>query len=190
MRFRRGSQLWPFALEMRGTAKAILGRNEEAIADFKSCQETARDLYKNVRSGSNYYTTALHDAQDLQARCFAGEARTLYQMDRFEEADRVYDRFRKQSFVWTEILFEQAWNSFAKGEYNRTLGKLVSYKSPGSEFCLQYRSRRASRAVVSGALHLSGRQPGDQRIQHQVRSRRRGSEEIRREESAQPSDVL
>jgi hypothetical protein len=76
----------------------------------------------------------LHEAQDLQARCFAGEARTLYQMDRFEEADVVYDKIPKQSFVWTEILFEQGWNSFARNEYNRTLGKLVSYKSPALKF--------------------------------------------------------
>src|SRR6185437_922355 len=74
------------------------------------------------------------EAEDLRSRCIAGEARTLYQMDRFQEADRVYDKIPKRSLVWPDILFEQAWNSFAKSEYNRTLGKLVSYKSPALSF--------------------------------------------------------
>ena len=77
---------------------------------------------------------AQREAEDLKARCLAGEARTLYQMDRFDEADQVYDRIAKQSLVWPDILFEQAWNSFGRGEYNRTLGKLVSYKSPALSF--------------------------------------------------------
>ena len=66
----------------------------------------------------------------------AGEARTLYQMDRFDEADQVYDRIPKASLVWPDILFEQAWNSFGRQEYNRSLGKLVSYKSPALNFML------------------------------------------------------
>ena len=38
------------------------------------------------------------------------------------------------SLVWPDILFEQAWNAFGKTEYNRTLGKLVTYKSPALQF--------------------------------------------------------
>jgi hypothetical protein len=74
------------------------------------------------------------EAMDLEARCQAGEARVLYQMDRFDDADLAYDAIPKQSLVWPDILFEQAWNSFARREYNRTLGKLVSYKSPALSF--------------------------------------------------------
>jgi len=58
----------------------------------------------------------------------------LYQMDEFNQADRVYDSISKKSFVWPDTLFEQAWNSFAKQEYNRSLGKLVTYKSPALQF--------------------------------------------------------
>ena len=36
--------------------------------------------------------------------------------------------------VWHEILFEQAWNSYRRSEFNRSLGKLVSYKSPALSF--------------------------------------------------------
>ena len=46
----------------------------------------------------------------------------------------MYDQIPKASFVWTDTLFEHAWNSYAREEYNRTLGKLVSYKSPALQF--------------------------------------------------------
>ena len=111
----KDSPLYPYALELRGSAYAISGKNEAAIADFKNCASRA-------------------PTQDLQARCIAGQARTLYQMDQFEEADRVYDEIPKQSLIWPDILFEQGWNSFAKQEYNRTLGKLVSYQAPALKF--------------------------------------------------------
>lgn len=110
-----GTNVYPYALELRGSAFAISGKNDQAIHDFKECQDVAKGM-------------------DLRARCIAGQARTLYQMDQFEEADRVYDQIPKQSLSWPDILFEQGWNSFAKQEYNRTLGKLVSYKSPALKF--------------------------------------------------------
>ena len=76
----------------------------------------------------------MSEAEDLDARCQAGKARTYYQANQFDAADQAYDRIQKASIVWPDILFEQAWNSFARGEYNRTLGKLVSYKCPALYF--------------------------------------------------------
>ncbi|MCM2324815.1 MAG: hypothetical protein NDJ90_16265, partial [Oligoflexia bacterium] len=116
------SPLWPFALQLRGSAQAMLQQNERALADFRRCQSVAGSV-RPAASGD-----------DLEARCTAGEARTLYQMGRFEDADQAYDQIPKSSLVWPDILFEQAWNAFARHEYNRALGKLVSYKSPALEF--------------------------------------------------------
>ncbi|MBL7714732.1 MAG: hypothetical protein JNL01_04635 [Bdellovibrionales bacterium] len=118
------TQLWPFALQLRGTAYAILGKTQDALRDFRACVDRAEDYPKNK------------EAMDLRARCQASVARVLYQMNRFDEADRVYDSIPKASLVWPDILFEQAWNGFAKGEFNKTLGKLVSYKSPALSFVL------------------------------------------------------
>jgi hypothetical protein len=128
------SPLWPFALQLRGSAQAILGKTEPAIQDFKECQDRADDSAQGFVEGSPRRRLALREADDLGSRCLAGQARTLYQMDRFDDADQVYDRIRKQSLVWPDILFEQAWNSFGRREYNRSLGKLVSYKSPALTF--------------------------------------------------------
>ncbi|MEO7161730.1 MAG: hypothetical protein ABI041_02310 [Bdellovibrionia bacterium] len=129
-----GSAIWPFALHLRGTAHAIMGKNEEAISDFKACASHAFDITNFAGSNPLRQRQTEREADDLRSRCMAGEARTLYQMDDLVAADRSYDRLPKRSFVWPDILFEQAWNSFGRQEYNRTLGKLVSYKSPALNF--------------------------------------------------------
>lgn len=122
---RHDSSLYPYAMQIRGSAKAISGDSQGAIADFKACEDSVPSTIGKSLKREN---------QDLRNRCIAGEARVLYQNGRFADADRAYDRVEKASFVWPEILFEQAWNSFALREYNRSLGKLVSYKSPALKF--------------------------------------------------------
>jgi len=129
-----GSRLWPLALQLRATAYAIGGNNEAAMHDFRECQSSARMIASFESSETRTPGRYRNEAETLRSRCIAGEARTLYQMGRFDDADFVYDRIAKGSYVWPDILFEQAWNSFARNEYNRTLGRLVSYKSPALQF--------------------------------------------------------
>ncbi|MBC7396924.1 MAG: hypothetical protein H7333_05725 [Bdellovibrionales bacterium] len=142
------SPLYPVSLQMRATAEVMLNQVPSGIQDFAACAETAEQR-NNVETGSieeelaKTQPTAMlgkwnnlkkDAARDLKARCTAGQARGLYESGDFEEADRMYDQIPKASFVWTDTLFEHAWNSYAREEYNRTLGKLVSYKSPALEF--------------------------------------------------------
>lgn len=118
------SSLYPFAIHLRGSAYALVGRPEQALQDFDLCSKL-----DPTKLGSEEA-----EAEDLNARCQAGKARIFYETEKFEQADLAYDRVPKVSRVWPNILFEQAWNSFARGELNRTLGKLVSYKSPALSF--------------------------------------------------------
>jgi hypothetical protein len=66
--------------------------------------------------------------------CLAGIARSFFASKDFEKAELSYLDIPKDSFVWPEILFEEAWNSYYQKNYNRTLGKLVSYKAPVFDF--------------------------------------------------------
>ncbi len=142
------SPLYPVGLQMKATAEVMLNQVAAGIQDFGACADTA-DQRNVIESGSieaelaKTQPTAMlakwnvlkkDAARDLRARCTAGQARALYESQDFEEADRMYDQIPKSSFVWTDTLFEHAWNSYAREEYNRTLGKLVSYKSPALEF--------------------------------------------------------
>ena len=124
------SPLWPYSLQLSGTAHALLGQNFEAIRDFKGCATDAARIKSRRNLQLLHVENAEHEVADLKARCQAGEARTLYQMEKFADAERVFDWVPKASFVWPDILFEQAWNSFSRSQLNRTLGRLVSYKSP------------------------------------------------------------
>lgn len=128
------SPLWAFSLQLRGTANAILGKNEDAIRDFEDCASDADRIVGYQGKDATHIRLSEREADDLRSRCVAGKARTLYQMEDFVRADRTYDSLPKKSFVWPDILFEQGWNSFALRQHNRTLGKLVSYKSPALSF--------------------------------------------------------
>ncbi len=130
----KSSPLWPFALQLRGSAYAIHGNADKAVEDFELCVNNSDRVTQGVKSDSTRYRELKSEGEDLKARCMAGVARSYYQADKFEDADRAYDRIQKTSLVWPDILFEQAWNAFARQEYNRTLGKLVSYKSPALSF--------------------------------------------------------
>jgi len=128
------SRLYPFSLELRGTALTIQGRLDEAVDDFRDCQKYAPLVVTEVDADSPRYRSQVNESKDLQARCAADEARAWYQGEKFDDAEKAYDRIPKASRVWPDILFEQAWNAFAKREFNRTLGKLVTYKAPALGF--------------------------------------------------------
>jgi tetratricopeptide (TPR) repeat protein len=129
---------------VRGTAKAISGDEFGAIEDFRSCQRLSRKLYdrfsgEDDTSSDSYKKIKklkANEMLDTESRCIAGEGRVLYEAGKFDQAEKVYDTISKYSFVYTDILFEQGWNAYAKGEFNRTLGKLVSYNSPSLKFVL------------------------------------------------------
>tara|TARA_Y100000590_G_scaffold469003_1_gene654356 strand:- start:3539 stop:5056 length:1518 start_codon:yes stop_codon:yes gene_type:complete len=135
------SPLFPFGLMVRGTSFAIQGNQNAALSDYKKCVRIADQSLEGLDQRNEgefvnevYIKQAETQLDDLKARCQAGVGRVLYQFNQFEQAEIAYDRISKDTFVWTDILFEQAWNAFAKREYNRSLGKLVSYKSPALQF--------------------------------------------------------
>jgi len=64
----------------------------------------------------------------------AGEARVMFAARQYKEAELRYLDISKDAFIWPEILFEEAWTSYYLKNYNRTLGKLVSYRAPVFDF--------------------------------------------------------
>ena len=89
------SSLWPYMLQMRGSALAITGKNWEAIQDFRQCADHSNRILQGNKVDSSIFLS--HEVDDLRSRCVAGEARTFYQMNRFVEADRTYEAISKKS---------------------------------------------------------------------------------------------
>ncbi|NDG85168.1 MAG: hypothetical protein EBX52_09060, partial [Proteobacteria bacterium] len=147
-RVQPGHSLYPLAMQIRGSAKLMLNKPRDALRDFEICEDAAEqrnpsepgsieDQLKREQPEAvmkKWNELRRNAGSDLKARCIANQARVLYELGDFEEADRKYGRIPKSSFVWTDTLFEHAWNSYAREEYNRALGKLVSYKSPILQF--------------------------------------------------------
>lgn len=119
----------PFALLLEGSIFSIKNQNNLAIAAFKNCvQETKRQM-NNASSKNRLRQLAIN-----RDYCTVGKARTEFHNRSYDDASLSYLDLPKDSYVWPEILFEEAWNSFYQRDYNRTLGKLVTYKAPIMSF--------------------------------------------------------
>jgi len=120
---------YPFVANMKGTIHSILGNHKEALTQYADCvriseKEASRDKMQ------------IQEAQLLINRdyCLAGIARVQFAMGDYRKAELNYLDISKESYIWPEILFEEAWTSYYIKNYNRTLGKLVSYKAPVFDF--------------------------------------------------------
>lgn len=124
-----GHSISPFAANMKGVISANLGRHADAVLFFKDC----------IRFSERMIGAADSKIQENQFQmnrdyCIAGLARSQFATKDFKGAESTYLDISKDSFVWPQILFEEAWTSYYLGNYNRTLGKLVSYKAPVFNF--------------------------------------------------------
>ena len=124
-RIPRGHPARPFALLLKGTLYSLMEKPQWAINAFTECVGESRRQERRYRS-----QTRKRQLRINKDTCTAGIARTQFWQKKYEEANLTYLDIEKESVIWPEILFEEAWNSFYLKNYNRTLGKLVTYKSP------------------------------------------------------------
>jgi len=118
----------PFALLVEGSIKSIMGHQDAAINVYERCKVLSLNVSSN---GNELFAKILQVNHDY---CQAGIARAFYAKREYEVSSKAYGRISKQSLVWPEILFEEAWSSFYQKDYNRTLGKLSTYNVPVLDF--------------------------------------------------------
>ncbi|MFZ4713955.1 MAG: hypothetical protein ACOYL6_09600 [Bacteriovoracaceae bacterium] len=123
-----GTAIYPFALHLRATAESMLDRNDDAIKNFEACADASDKASGKVKGERQKQLYVNRDS------CIAGVARSYFAKKDFSKADSKYLDIPKGALIWPDILFEEAWNSFYLGNYNRTLGKLVTYKAPVLDF--------------------------------------------------------
>lgn len=116
---------YPFISNLKATTHASQGRNKEAESYFKDCIRTSESAISDTKSVLQKNQLKLN-----RDYCIAGVARAQFAARNYQQADLNYLDIQKSSFVWPDILFEEAWTSYYMKNYNRTLGKLVSYKAP------------------------------------------------------------
>ena len=113
----------PFALMLEGSNYSLLGKTQSAIEAYKECIDKS-----NRFIGSNHkINEQLKINRDF---CVIGIPRTYFNIGNYQKAHSMYLDLPKRSHIWPEILFEEAWTSFYLNDYNRALGKLVTYQAP------------------------------------------------------------
>ena len=113
----------PFIYMLKGSAYALMGDEKRAVNAFDECASDLSGGIGNIIKRKKQYQIA-------KDYCTIGKARSLFALKRYDDASSTYLDLEKSSFIWPEILFEEAWTSFYKKNYNRTLGKLVTYRAP------------------------------------------------------------
>lgn len=119
----------PFALFLEASIHSIERRFKSAVASYKECVSQSRSLISKTRNVNKKRQLEIN-----RDYCLVGIARTQFAGNNYEKANLSYLDLDKRSPIWPEILFEEAWNSFYLQDYNRTLGKLVTYKAPILDF--------------------------------------------------------
>ncbi len=66
----------------------------------------------------------------IKESCIIHQARLLFKERKYDESLKAYEAIPKTSYRWPYILMEKAWAAYHTGNYNRTLGLLVTYRSP------------------------------------------------------------
>ncbi len=117
--------IFPFAMNALATSYSVIGKGNQAITAFNQCSNSSLSAVSSKKS----------DNENMQLRknsdyCLLGNARTLFAMKKHKEAELKYLDIPKSSPVWPFVLFDEAWNSYYLKNYNRTLGKLVTYNAP------------------------------------------------------------
>ncbi len=119
----RNHQIKPFALNLEATTYNFLGKKEAAVETFKECISRS----ESMMGGDSLKDRQLEINRDF---CIVGIGRVYFNFHEYKKAESAYLDLKKNSYIWPEILYEEAWNSFYLQNYNRTLGKLVTYKAP------------------------------------------------------------
>lgn len=115
----------PEALFITGTSLSLQNKYEKAIKVYRNCFLSARLLSEQAKDDrlKRYYTI-------LKESCVIHQARLEYKRGNFQLAQKMYKHIPTKSYRWPYIILEQAWAAYVNTDYNRSLGLLVTYKSP------------------------------------------------------------
>lgn len=123
-RIPKGHRLYPEVLLVKGTAYLMNKQYEKALKTYKKCSEVAYGWEKRTKhKQENYFAV-------LKENCIINIARINYKQKNYKMAIRNYEDIPKKSFKWPYTLLEKAWAYYYTGNYNRSLGILLTYNSP------------------------------------------------------------
>ncbi len=120
------SAFYPFALNYLAVINYLEKQYSRSLEYFNTCIAIS-DKEMGSKDRDNYIYKQYKVNRDI---CIAGKARVFYAQRKLDRADFLYLDLDKSSIVWPTVLIEEAWSSYYQQNYNRTLGKLVTYNAP------------------------------------------------------------
>ncbi|HLE10343.1 MAG: hypothetical protein A2504_04400 [Bdellovibrionales bacterium RIFOXYD12_FULL_39_22] len=108
-----------------GTIANLQNKDDIAFTHYDRCQKVAQKYEKKslFEKSRRYYAI-------IRETCLIHSARVKYKKEELLQAMAVYESIPKRSYLWPYILLEKAWGHYNQNNFNKTLGLLVTYKSP------------------------------------------------------------
>ncbi len=123
-RMPKGHRLYAESLLVKGTAYLMAKKYMKAIETYKKCTENAFGWEKKTDNRQQNYFSVIKET------CIINIARIHFKEKNYKQAIRNYENIPKRSFKWPYTLLEKAWAYYYTGNYNRSLGILMTYNSP------------------------------------------------------------
>jgi hypothetical protein len=127
---RRSSTLYPHAQYILGTIAATAKNVARAESHFLRCLEEGK-RWQNDYDGPEYVNKQFKMLREL---CQVGLARNFYNNGKLTTSELKFMELDKRSRIWPSILMDEAWLHFYLGNFNRTLGKIVTFNAPQLKF--------------------------------------------------------
>ncbi len=128
-RIRSTSTFYPFAQNFLAVISYLKKEYSSSLNHYQSCLDSSAS-----RLDDSLSTRVFKQIKVNRDICIAGIPRVHYAQKNYKKADYTYLDLDKRSIAWPPILLEEAWSSYYRKHYNRTLGKLVTYKAPQLRF--------------------------------------------------------
>jgi hypothetical protein len=113
--------LYPESLMLKAKAYGAKKDYRNELESNLACAKAASS--RITQKDEHYYRT-------LSEVCFADHARRFFHLGKFKNAVDEFNRFPKNTYKWPYLLLERAWLYYHLGDYNRSLGLLITYKAP------------------------------------------------------------
>ncbi|MEX1100171.1 MAG: tetratricopeptide repeat protein, partial [Bacteriovoracaceae bacterium] len=119
-----GNRLYPESLMVKASAYYFDEDYDKAVEYFNKCAAEANKRKNESENKIKIYFSVIEES------CIIDVARLRFKQGEFEKAIRRYEDVPKTSIKWPYILLEKAWAYYYLGNYNRSLGLLITYNSP------------------------------------------------------------
>lgn len=116
---------YPEGKLLEAQAYGNLNEAEKKLEAYKVCGTSAeKNENNNASEKIKRYYRMVHEI------CLINTARDYFKAGDYDKSLEAYNKIPKISYKWPYILLEKAWAYYQKGDFNRALGILITYKSP------------------------------------------------------------